>query len=248
MSHFINEVDQNFDAFFDALPKNVASTSNSLSSAKERFSQSYRRIISLNAWRGILLEQLIESTAEAFFKEAQNDAIMSHALARQGAWRVALMCLRSCIENTLSGLYYHEHPVELRQWHSGNHKLGFSELISYIVKHPSILDIGEQQSGVETLKSEYSTLSKAVHGSSQSFRMTKSGVVQGLNIASIPDLGAWLTREKQTLAGINLLLTTFFRSHLSGAAHLNLRKAIGLAIPVSQHEAIKLNLGVKLRT
>ncbi len=247
MNDFRDEVDNNFDRFFSSASNDVATVTQQLNLKKGRFKESYRRIVSLQAWRSEVFERVVDSKAEEFFKEAQNDALMSHSLARQGAWRVALMSLRSCIENTLFGLYYCDHLVELEQWESGEHKLGFSEVISYLNRHPKFKGVSEQYAGLECIKSEYSILSKAVHGSSRLFRMTKAGAIEGLNIYSEPDLGAWLTREKNTLISLNRILIIFFRDELQGAANINLRKAISLVVPESKHAEIAEKYGVRLK-
>lgn len=248
MQNYLNEVDGNFARFYATLSTEIANTIKGLAGQEQKFKESYRRLVSLQAWRGELIEDLASPGAEAFFKEAQNDALMSHSLARQGAWRVALMSLRSCIENILYGLYYIDHPVELIQWQNGGFKLGFTDAISYLAKHPHFEGISEQNSGIDTIKSEYSTLSKAVHGSAHAFRVTKEGEIQGLNVVSIPDLGAWGTRERLTLIGLNTILLVMFREHLQGAAKVNLRKAISLTIPEQKHDAIKDMFNVRLRS
>ncbi|WP_446904694.1 hypothetical protein [Burkholderia sp. YIM B11467] len=247
MNNLRAEIELNFDHFFQNLPSEVSAVTKALSNEKGRFLDSYFRLVTLQAWRTNLIDVISDSAANEFFKEAQNDALVSHSLARQGSWRVALICLRSCIENVLFGLYYLDHPVELVQWHSGGHLLGFTETIAYLAKHPSLSGVAESITGIDVIKSEYATLSKAVHGSAVHFRMTKGGVVQGLNIDSLPDLGAWLTRERQTLVGLNLLLVAFFHKHLGGAAHPNVRKVLGFTIPAAKHAEIKKQFGVLIR-
>ncbi|MEW5009884.1 MAG: hypothetical protein AB1Y36_11530 [Cycloclasticus sp.] len=248
MNNYIDEVDNNFDRFFISASNDVANVTLQLNTKKDRFKDSYRRLVSLQAWRSEIIDRTIDSKASEFFKEAQNDALMSHSLARQGAWRVALMSLRSCVENILFGLYYCDHSVELEQWDSGEHKLGFTEVASYLNRHPMFKPFTEQQTGIEGIKTEYSTLSKAVHGSSRLFRMTKAGAIEGLNIHSEPDLGAWLTRERSTLSFLNRILIVFFRDDLQGASNQNLRKAISLVIPESKHAEITSQYGVKLKS
>lgn len=242
------EVAANFERSFVATQSSIIEALGDLGAHKDRFASSYSRLVSLQAWRSELLHTTIPTDAESFFKEAHNDALMSHALARQGAWRVALMSLRSLIENTVFGLYYCEHPVELQQWHLGEHRLGFSETATYLLRHPRLKDLPSSLSGVEVLKSEYATLSKAVHGSANTFRMTRDGVVTGLNVNSVADLGAWCTRENATIASINLLLIAFFAEYLKGAALPNLRKSISLSVPRSRHLAIRESLSVNLRS
>ncbi|MBS7418652.1 hypothetical protein [Pseudomonas syringae] len=248
MEQFKLEVSANFERSFLSTRESVESTLRQLDNQKEKYSASYFRLVSLQSWRSELFCNLMSPDAEEFFQEAHNDALMSHALARQGAWRVALMSLRSLIENTIFGLYYSEHKVELQQWLSGDHKLGFSDTVSYLLRHPKLKDLDGSITGIEVLKAEYATLSKAVHGSAKTFRMSRDGVVTGLNLGSLADLGAWSTREKSTITALNLLLLCFFSDHLKGATLPNLRKSISLAIPSVKHAAIKAALQVTLRS
>lgn len=250
MEAFINEIDQNFDVFFDEVEVNIHSViaGQKAEQYKNKFKQSYRRLVSYQAWISEILEKVACVESISFFKEAQNDALASHALARQGAWRVSLMSLRSCIENTVFGIYYLEHPVELKLWTIGKHKLGFTESVNYLAKHPKFIGLADDSiNGIEALKTEYSTLSKAVHGSSKLFRMTKTGSIEGLNIKSDSDFGGWQTRERFVINAINLLLLTFFRDDLAGAANSNLRKAVSISIPDSKFSKIKEHYQVNLK-
>lgn len=247
MEIFKAEVKANFERGFDAMVVNASDVAASLNIHKDRFEQSYFRVVSLQAWRSELLSELLSQEAEAFFLEAHNDALMSHALARQGAWRVSLMSLRSLIENTVFGLYYCEHPVELALWGQGKHKLGFSETISYLERHPRLASLSPEVVGLDVIKDEYATLSKAVHGSAKSFRMTREGLITGLHISNAADFGSWLTREKMVIIAVNRLMLSFYREFLCGAAKPNLRKAISAVLPAARFAAIKSALGVTLR-
>jgi len=242
------EIQANFERSFDSTKSSIINALRDLDAHKDKFASSYSRLVSLQAWRSELLHTVMGADSEAFFQEAHNDALMSHALARQGAWRVALMSLRSLIENTIFGLYYIDHPVELQQWHVGEHKLGFSETTTYLQRHPKLKNLPASVTGIDSLKAEYATLSKAVHGSAKSFRMTRDGTVIGLNINSAADLGAWISREAAAITSINLLLISFFSEHIKGAALPNLRKSISLSVPQSKHAAIKTSLHVTLRS
>lgn len=248
MNNYIEEVDNNFDNFFEEVKISSINAFDSLSVNKEDFKESYRRLTSFQAWNSELLKDVACADTKGFFLEAQNDALMSHALARQGAWRVALMSLRSCIENTLFGLYYINHPVELKLWKVGSHKLGFSEVKNYLMKHPDFSGLPDKVTGISELEKEYATLSKAVHGSSSSFRVTRDGHVEGLNVLSDADLGSWKCREKKTVKLLNIVLLNFFKEDLAGTSLPNLRKSISLAIPHTLFFDIKKELNVKLRT
>ena len=246
MTTFETEVEANFELYFSKLPNDVSSAIDSLNSEKSKYFESYKRLISLQAWNSSIMGNDAQPAALCFYSEAQNDALASHSLARQGAWRVALMSLRSSIENLLFCLYYIDHPVELRLWDEGKHKLGFTEIINYLSKHPSFSSVDENFSGLATLKGEYGLLSKAVHASAKSFRMTKDGTIEGLNTVSISDLGAWQTRERETIKGLNMVLIVYFQSKIAGAAHPNLRQAISYAVPTTMFPQIQSEFGVSL--
>lgn len=247
MKNYITEVDANFDSYFNGLSSEVEDSFKKLSSNVDIYKQSYRRLVSFQGWRQDIFAKLERPEAVAFFTEAQNDLLMSHALARQGAWRIALMSLRSSIENTLFSLYYLDHPVELAQWSMGKHRLGFSEVIDYLARHPNYLEYKASETGLGQVSKEYATLSKAVHGSSSVFRMTKDGDVKGLHIPSKIELNKWASREKAVVMSLNIVLVVFFSSVITGAGNLNLRKAISLSVPSGKHAAIKSKLGVTLR-
>ncbi|WKY59300.1 hypothetical protein Q5H80_06635 [Vibrio sp. SNU_ST1] len=246
MDSFIKEIDVNFEVFFNEVQVNIDNVIQNNNSDKDQFKLSYRRLVSYQAWMSEILEKVTCEESLSFFIEAQNDALMSHSLARQGSWRVALMSLRSCIENTVFGLYYIQHPVELELWTEGKHKLGFTETVNYLSKHPKFNSTNSTINGIETLKAEYATLSKAVHGSSKLFRMTKTGQIEGLNVASPSDFGSWRTREISVLNSLNLILLCFFQDDLVGAANSNLRKAISVAINQSKFPLIKSELKINL--
>lgn len=247
MKNYIAEVDANFDSYFANLPGEVEKAFTTLNSNADKYKKSYRLLVSFQGWRQDVFAKLEKPEAAAFFTEAHNDLLMSHALARQGAWRVALMSLRSATENTLFSLYYLDHPVELVHWTMGRHRLGFSEVIDYLSRHPNFLTYKETETGLDQIRKEYTTLSKAVHGSSGTFRVTKDGDVKGLHVPSTIELSKWTTREKAVVMALNIILITFFRSIMVGAGNLNLRKAISLSIPNSKHAAIKSMFGVTLR-
>ena len=206
---------------------------------------SYRGVCSLQAWRTSLLAEKIGPEALGFFLEGQNDALTSHVLAQVGAWRSALKALRSCIENVLFCLYYKDDPVELKLWETGKHAMAISALFAYFDKHPLVEGVPDSTNGLAVLKSEYPTLSRAVHGSAASFRMTGSGSTQ-LWSSDAGSLGSWRTRETSTLTGLNLVLLSLYREELQGARLLNLRKAVSLAIPASNMPDIRRTFNVRL--
>ena len=243
------EIAANFDSFTASwkaeLPKSIAA----LDSHRDEFLRSYSRITSMNAWRSNVLEEKVPEASLEFFAEALNDALVSHVFARFGSWRSALKSLRSCIENTCYCLYYKDHPVELRLWESGRHRPGFSEIHTYLEQHPDISPLGNSPlTGLATMKEEYSTLSRAVHASAKSFRMSPNVHDILLWKPDAVSLGQWRTREQHTLCALNLLLTAIFRHFLSGAQQTGLRKALAAVIPPSMHARVKTELKVTIPT
>jgi hypothetical protein len=247
MSGTRGEIEVNFDAFTaswkGSLPVSIAA----LDPRREEFLRSYSRIVSMNAWRGNFLANRVSAGSMEFFAEALNDALVSHVLARCGSWRSALMSLRSCVENTCYCLYYMDHAIELRLWESGRHRPAFSEIHTYLEQHPDVSALGNSPvTGLATIKEEYATLSRAVHASAKSFRMTPNPQGTSFWKADPASLGQWRTREQRTLCGLNLLMTTLFCELLQGAQQILLRRALWLVIPVSLHARVKSELKVNI--
>jgi hypothetical protein len=241
------EIETNFDDFTNSWRAGLPNVIASLDSHRPEFLHSYSRIVSLNTWHGNILENAIPSESREFFAEALNDAMTSHVAARFGSWRSALMSLRSCIENACYCLYYKDHPIELRLWGTGDHRPGFSEIYSYLKTHPDIKPLGSSHiTGMTILKTEYGTLSRAVHASAKSFRMAPTSGGTILWKASATSLAQWAARERQTLLGLNLLLMTVFRETLQGAQQQSLRKALGLIIPSTLHARVKQDLNIRI--
>lgn len=212
---------------------------------KEKYISSYSRLTSLQAWNSYLLQNLMTSDAHSFFIEAQNDALNSHVLARNGMWRSSLQSLRSTIENILVCHYYFQHPVELDLWKQGKHKIGFTALTDYFENHPNIYK-HKKIVGLQLLKKEYADLSQAVHGSSISFWMGKKDEMPTLMTSDQVSLGKWETRQKNTLKALNVFMLTFHSSLLSGTAYPALRNAISKSVPQNIYKEIKDNLNINL--
>lgn len=240
------EIESNFATFEAQWPAEFADAQAQLLPSRQHFVDSYVRISSIQAWRTTVLMGTLDEDSEAFFFEGQNDFLISHCLARCGSFRQALKALRSAIENIYFCLYYKDHAVELKKWMLGKHKLGFTELHSYFESHPTVTEHTASPNGLEHIKAEYSTLSKAVHGSAKSFRMTKNLTEIRLWGGEVPEVSQWATREKAVIVNVNLLLLHIFRDQLLGAKNRNLRESIGLVVPKSRHIAIKAELGVTL--
>lgn len=245
-SALAKEIAENCRAFDKQAVSALATARTALDPANGKFEKSYERIASIQAWRTGVIHELPSEDAQAFFFEAQNDFLVSHCLARHGSFRQALKALRSAIENIYFALYYMDHPVELENWLRGLHRIGFSELTTYLEKHPALSRGFPGTIPLGTLTHEYSTLSKAVHGSAKSFRMTQNLSDLQLWIGDLPSVGKWATREKTVVHAVNLLLLQIFREKLIGTQRRNLREVIGLLIPPTQIAQIKKEQGITI--
>lgn len=245
MDQLMQEIEANFDRFSINWKDQMLAVKAELDIYRGKYLESYKRLVSLQAWRDHL-EVHISEDSLAFFLEAQNDALVSHVLARLGSWRSALKSLRSCIENVMFCLYYMDHPVELKLWQVGAHRLAFTDLVKYFEQHPQVTSVNASVTGLSILKAEYSTLSRAVHGSAVHFRMTVDAQATLLWSDKEANLGAWATREHKTVFGLNLLLLTLFREQLHDTSAPNLRKVVSLNIPASRHAQIKTDMGIAL--
>lgn len=86
MSLLLKETEANFDAFDSDWRRHMAEVSAELAKQQPRFLESYRRMVSLQAWRAFL-ETRVSEASLSFFLEAQNDALTSHVFANLGSWR-----------------------------------------------------------------------------------------------------------------------------------------------------------------
>jgi hypothetical protein len=240
-----SEIVANYTSFDSSSFASLSAVRGSLSRESPRYLASYRRVATLQAWRTVLLQEILPPDALAFFLEAQNDALMSHVMARMGVWRLALQALRSCIENAVLTLYYMDHPVELTLWKEAQFRIGFSEVHTYLKSHPALRKLGEAISGIHTISVEYATLSRAVHASGSSFRMAQNGRPELWNDERTK-LGQWHTRERHVVASLNLLLLAVFRSHLQGTRKPALRIVIGSVLSAAKRAAVKTALGVSV--
>lgn len=241
-----DEILANFSTFETQWPDEFSTARTDLLPALEKFEQSYIRISSIQAWRiSVILGGVCEGT-EAFFFEAQNDLLTSHCLSRCGSFRQALKALRSAIENLYFALFYMNHPIELAKWEQGRHKLGFTELCTYFESHPNISEYPVAVACIDAIKAEYSTLSKAVHGSAKVFRMTQNLTEIRLWGNDIAAVGKWATREKSVIVNFNILLLHLFSAELLGTQNRNLREAVGLVVPKAQWPGLKSSIKVTL--
>lgn len=238
MSALSDEIDANAAAFASQWPKKIADNLKQLQ-PDGKLTESYRRIAAIQALKSGIIEPKYSGPAVSFYAEAQNDLLTSHVLASFGAWRSALQALRSSIENVLNAFYYNDHPVEVRLWQSTDFKMSVAGLFSYFGAHPDIVQVGLPTAGVEQLKSEYSTLSKAVHASAPSFRMTDPAAKLLLWSSDKVKLGMWATREQKVVEGICLLTAILNQPRLSGAALPQVRAVLEFAVTSAKRKKLK---------
>lgn len=242
------EIESAFARFGPEIDSQIQQSITQLGKSNAEFLTSYKRLVSLQAWRSELLESVIPEGALEFFLEAQNDAVLSHVLARMGCWRSSLQSLRSVIENVYHSIYYKDHPVELVLWEQHDHKLDRVDLEKYLQKHPALADVAPNLNGLRLLNPAFTVLNNAVHGSARGFRMTSNVSEPRICSSDKARLGKWLTNERDVIVGVNLLLIAIFRNHIAGAARPNLRKAIGLSLPKPLAVQVKNELKVTIPT
>ena len=246
MRYLLPGVDRNAEGFSKRFPLEIAAACESGLENTQGFRDSYRRVVSLQAWRTLFFEPSYRnSPIVSMFLEAQNDALLSVVLAHTAMWRPALQSLRSCVENVLSTCYYVDHPIEFRLWEKGKHRIGFSALESYFSRHPDIAIHKGLPNILSELEKEYATLSKAVHASARPFLMTREGSITITNNDK-SRYNQWNTRHFRALQWLNFLLLVLNASAIKGAQRAELRKSISLAIPYRYHNDIVEHLGVHL--
>lgn len=193
------------------------------------FGRAFRRLVAMQAWRSELLDTKVSAASLKFAIEGQNDLLAAFLLARGGQWRSALQCQRAALENYLNFLFFKDHPVELELWANGRYQTQFSELHSYFLKHPLVSSRQPKCCGLDTIKTEYAILSKAVHGSAAAFRMSSDeGPEFFVNDQAL--LGKWDHRNRQVVRGLCLLMIALFKDELVATRKRNLRKSLALAL------------------
>lgn len=245
MSALDDEIDINFEKFFKDWTVSAENNWKSLH-PQDSLLQSYRRLSAFQTLKQQLIVPNSTDSAASIFHEAHNDALTSHLLASIGAWRTSLKSLRATIEASLNSLYFRDHPVELELWLGGKYKTGFSDLISYFEKHPRVSDIPVPVTGIDYLKSEYATLSKAVHGSNTKFWMTDSASSVLLWSDSPAKLSQWASREKKVLEGLSCLLVCLFSEKLLGTSLPQVRQMLRYVISPARRAAIKTELKISI--
>ncbi|MDE4302078.1 hypothetical protein PXK30_00015 [Phaeobacter gallaeciensis] len=212
----------------------------------EKLVESYARIAAINALKLDIVEPHFPEGAAHFFYEAHNDSLISHVNASFGSWRPALQALRSFMENTLSAIYYLDHPVEYMKWNVGDFRMSPKEMRQYLSEHPKLGKLAKDINLKATLDSEYGTLSKAVHGSNSMFRMTSADGKTNIANPSLEELGKWSARERSTVDVCITSLVGVLSEHLEGAKRQNLRAALGIAIQSKSRAALKKHNGVSI--
>lgn len=240
-----DEIDANYVKFFDAWSKD-ANVKFQASKGRKQLIESYRRLAAFRALRIHLIESRLSKTAQAFFLEANNDLLTAHVTAHLCAWRASLKFLRSAIENVLYCFYYDVHPVEHRLWEKGKFKIGFAAAQNFFAAHPDLVGLPKAATGLEQLESEYATLSKAVHASSRSFRMTEGEINVLLWKDDAAKLGAWSTREKGTVQALSLLTICLLADDLKGAKNGPTRDALQFALAKNARQELKANLSITI--
>jgi hypothetical protein len=245
MTELFSEVDANFEKFFKSWTASASSNWVELHKS-DKFKDSYRRISALQGVKADVIIPSISAGSAAFFVEAHNDVLSSHVNASLGAWRSALQNLRSALENTLSAMYFKDHPVELKLWSKGRYRPSFSELYSYMLAHPDIEGVDNNLSGLDLFKAEYATLSKAVHGSAVNFRMTDDA--SEILLWSVEDsrLGAWADREAKVVRAICLLCLALFRDQFVGTQRQGLRTVLSTVVPKAKRQLLREKLKIAI--
>lgn len=209
------------------------------------FGNAFQRLVTMQAWRSELLETKLSKTSLQFAIEGQNDLLAAYLLARSGQWRSALQAQRAALENYLNCLFFMDHPVELELWNRGHYQTQFSELHSYFLRHPLIVNRLLQRCGLDTIKSEYAILSKAVHGSAAAFRMSSEDGPKFFIYDKIL-LEKWDHRNRQVVRGLCLLMLSLFKDELVATRKRNLRKSLALALRAEDKSWIKSEFHVTI--
>lgn len=216
--------------------------------ADARIDSVYAHALVLESWRQHLLAaQLREGLP--FWYEAQNDYLLSLVHAGGGIWRSSLQALRSFLENSTGALYYSDHPVEARRFATGEFRLTWVETKQYLATYPYPAAADAYRGVVlDSIAHEYSELSKAVHGSAESFRMTAAQQFPTLFSSERTKIGAWRTRAIACARAVNSLLLLHFASDLAGARLRPLREDIGTVFTARERTRIRSALGVVIPT
>jgi len=213
--------------------------------ADRRLEVLYHHGVAVESWRRHLLGSALKDGL-AFWQEAHNDFLLALMHGGNGVWRSSLQSLRSFLENATGAIYFSEHPVEARRFDGGTFRLTWTETREYLKSYPYASPAAFRQRLLAGLTNEYRELSIAVHGSSESFRMTAGRRFPALVSADPTRIGAWRTRTIRCARAVHLLLLQHFASHLQGARLPALRDDISRILTNSERRTIRQALSIVL--
>lgn len=160
----------------------------------------------------IALHSLNLMEFDLLINEIFEDINSSFFLSLMGLYRSAHMHLRSSIELTLQLIYFTHHPIEFKQWQSGNFVLKHDKIMEYINKHPNFeIDIAPLLSRITQ---NWKKFSKHIHGESPIFFQCKLNS-RKTNSFTVRDFNVWKTNYTNNIYSINKLLLLFFKADLS---------------------------------
>lgn len=238
------ELDASF-ALFEARWKSEWANTEAALKARPVFNSAFRRLVAMQAWRSEILADRLCLGSLQFALEGQNDLLVAYLMARSGQWRSALQSQRAAIENYLNALFFKDHPIELELWAAGKYTTQFTDMYSYFLKHPKNIGREPKFFGMDIIKAEYATLSKAVHGSAQAFRMSSE---HGPSFFSddVALLAKWDHRNRQVIRGLCLLLLSIFQNDMVATRKRNLRQSLALALRAGDKNWIKSEFAVTI--
>lgn len=213
--------------------------------ADSRLLRLYQHALSFESWRKHLLDSKL-SRGLPFWYEAQNDYLLALTHGGQGILRSALQSLRSFLENATGAIYYSEHPVEAKRFELKDFRMTWSETKEYLASYPYSSPKAFRTTLWQVLNKEYSELSRAVHGSAESFRMTAGQQFPTISAATPQAIGAWATRMQAAARAVNLLLLQHFASELEGARLPALREDVSKALSATDRSDVRQKLSVVL--
>ena len=247
MSKIEDELTQSFRSYKEQLKSKIDDSFINAENFEEYLFYNYLRQTSLEVWRSYILDTELDQGSHSFFVEAQNDCLLSHFFAWIGSWRPSLIGLRSAMENIFHSLYFKDHQVELKKWESGSFKISMNELINYIKDHPDIKDYPSTLNCSSEISKEYDKLSKAVHASAVSFRMTDFQTnFPSLMYQDSIHYNQWQSREKSFFKIINMILILFYKEHLQGSKLPELRQILYYCLPSHFYDPLLSHLNIRI--
>lgn len=160
----------------------------------------------IHLWRKKLIPK--NRSYANILNEIVSDINSSSFLAFCGQYRIAMQCLRSCLELCLNFIFYFDHPVEFQWWQEGKYELKFKRLVDYLSRLNNYEIFRREYSFDEKLLIKYNILSKFIHGS-QLEEIRKEGLYSEVRF----DEGCfnrWLENFKEISLYCNLLFILKF--------------------------------------